>query len=110
MEECRMVFVTVPTREEGEELAEALLEKKLAACVSLLQGLDSRYWWEGKVARSQECLLLLKTRSSLEEELIATVKARHSYSVPEIVFLPILSGNPDYLSWIVEMTGSSEGK
>jgi periplasmic divalent cation tolerance protein len=100
LSDYRVVFVTVPDIEEGRKIALVLLEKKLAACVSILPGLESHYWWQGAIEKSRECLLLIKTTLSMAEELVVTVKKLHSYSVPEIVFCPILEGNEDYLRWI----------
>ena len=102
MSDYRVVFVTVPDLEEGRKIALTLLEKKLAACVSILPGVESHYWWQGAVEKSRECLLLIKTIRSLAAELTETVKKLHSYSVPEIVFCPIIEGNEDYLRWISE--------
>ena len=98
----RVVFVTVPDLEEGRKIALVLLEKKLVACVSILPGVESLYWWQGAIEKSRECLLLIKTIWSMAAELTETIKKLHSYSVPEIVFCPILEGNEDYLRWISE--------
>lgn len=102
MSDYRVVFVTVPDIEEGRKIALALLEKKLAACVSILPGVESHYWWQGAIEKSRECLLLIKTIRNMAAELTETIKNLHSYSVPEIVFCPILEGNEDYLRWISE--------
>ncbi|MFH0801333.1 MAG: divalent-cation tolerance protein CutA [bacterium] len=102
LSDYRVVFVTVPDIEEGRKIALALLGKKLAACVSILPGVESHYWWQGAIEKSRECLLLIKTIPSMAAELTETIKKMHSYSVPEIVFCPILEGNEDYLRWISE--------
>ncbi len=103
----RVVFVTAADIEEGRRISRALLEKKTAACVSIVPGLESRYWWKGSLEESQECLLLIKTTENRAAELVETVKKLHSYSVPEIVFCPILEGNEEYLRWISDTVSSA---
>jgi len=100
-----VVFITASNREEAARLAEALVSEKLAACVNRVDGVSSVYWWEGKVEHAAESLLVAKTRGDLVEKLVARVKELHSYTVPEVIALPILAGNPDYLKWIGEVTG-----
>ena len=99
------VFITASSREEAVRLAEALVAEKLAACVNRVDGVSSVYWWKGKVERAEESLLIAKTRGDLVGKLIARVKELHSYTVPEVIVLPIKEGNPDYLKWIDEVTG-----
>lgn len=96
-----VVFVTAPTREEAEAIAEALISAKLAACVSLLP-IHSIYTWQGTVEKSDEWQLLIKTNLAKFEELAAKIQQLHSYEVPEIVALPIVNGAPSYLNWIAE--------
>lgn len=71
-----------------------------AACVNIVPGVDSSFRWQGKLDSAQESLLIIKTRASLLPEIIEMVKSAHSYSVPEIIALPIIGGNQDYLNWI----------
>lgn len=101
-----VVLVTVPGQEEARGLGRVLLEEKLAACVNIVPNVDSLFWWEGKIDRAGECLLILKTRYSVFQTLVAAIKARHSYSVPEIIALPIIAGQEDYLAWIDETVQS----
>ncbi len=101
-----VVFVTVPSQEEARALGRVLLEKKLVACVNIVSDVDSFFWWEGKIDRAGECLLILKTRYSVFQALTAVVKAQHSYSVPEIIALPVIAGQKDYLAWIDETVRS----
>ena len=101
------VFVTTPGVEEGNKIAEALVAEKLVACVNLVESISSIYWWQGKVERDREALLVMKTRAGLVQQVITRVKQLHSYTVPEVVSLPIEEGNPDYLKWIGEVTGES---
>lgn len=100
----KVVLITASSPDEGARIAGALVDERLAACVNRLDGISSVYWWKGKVEHEQETLLIAKTRGELVERLIARVKELHSYSVPEVIALPIEAGNPDYLNWIAEET------
>jgi periplasmic divalent cation tolerance protein len=99
-----ITFTTCKDRREAETIARALVQEKLAACVNILPGVASIYTWKGKVEEGVEVLLLIKSRSSLWKKVTARVKQLHSYSVPEVVTIPIAAGNPDYLRWIREST------
>jgi periplasmic divalent cation tolerance protein len=101
---CITVYITAQDREAAERIGRALLETRLAACVNLLDGMQSLYWWEGRIEESRECVLIAKSVASRQEEIIAKVKAIHGYQVPCIVFWPIAGGNPDYLAWIEKET------
>jgi periplasmic divalent cation tolerance protein len=95
-----VVLVTSGTEEEAHKIAELLLGRRKAACVNILPGVDSSFWWQGKLDLARESLLIIKTRTSLLPEIIELVKSVHSYEVPEIIALPIVGGNEDYLRWI----------
>jgi len=99
-----VVFVTCGSEDEALKIARALVEEKLAACANMISPLRSIYRWEGKICDEKEWLLLIKTRQSRFEDLAKRVKALHSYSVPEIIALPITEGSPAYLNWISENT------
>jgi len=101
LEHC-VIFITCPNLEEGRGLARGLVEEKLAACVNVVHNLESIYWWQGKIESSAEVLLIVKTSQSKWEALQHWVKSHHSYTVPEIIALPILEGNLAYLAWIGE--------
>lgn len=98
-----VVLLTSGSREEAERLASSLVEERLAACVNLVPGLSSTYWWEGEVERAEEVLLVIKTHQDLLDSLVERVKALHSYTIPEVIALPILGGNEDYLRWVAEV-------
>jgi periplasmic divalent cation tolerance protein len=100
-----VILVTVSSPEEGDRIADALVGERLAACVNRLDGVTSVYRWKGAVERATESLLVIKTRRDLVDVLAARVRALHSYSVPEVVALPIVAGSPDYLRWISAETG-----
>lgn len=100
MTEHITVYITVPSPEEGEKIAKALVEKRLAACVNIVPGLRSIYHWQGKICDDRELLLIAKTRDSLFERLEHEVNSIHSYKLPEIIALPIVKGSKEYLDWI----------
>lgn len=102
MDEFIVVFVTVGSGAEADRLAHALVEERLAACVNRVKGVKSVYRWQGKVEESEEELLIIKTRSQLFDRLRERVQALHSYEVPEVIALPILAANEDYLKWLGE--------
>lgn len=95
-----MIFVTTSGEEEAGKIASLLLEQRKAACVNVIPRVSSRFWWEGKLDSAQESLLIIKTRAALLPELTEIVKKAHSYAVPEIVAMPIVGGNKDYLDWV----------
>ena len=102
--DARMLYITASSRDEAKKLGRALVEARLAACANVIDGMESTYWWEGKLAEDREAVLIVKTRADLVAAVTARVKALHSYSVPCVVALPILDGNPDYLDWIAAET------
>ena len=100
------VYITCESMDQAEEIGAALVERRLAACANILPGMRSVYWWQGRIERAEEAVLIAKTRDSLVEELTAAVKAMHAYEVPCVVAIPISGGNPDFLAWIrAETTG-----
>ncbi|KAK1288794.1 hypothetical protein QJS10_CPB19g01536 [Acorus calamus] len=99
-----VVYVTVPNKEAGKKLAESIVKERLAACVNIVPGIESVYWWDGKVQTDSEELLIIKTRESLLESLTEHVKSNHEYDVPEVIALPIKGGNSKYLEWIKNST------
>ena len=102
MEEFIVVYVTAGSAEEGERLAHALVDERLAACVNRIKAVESTYRWQGKVEKSDEELLIIKSRKDLFPALEKRVRELHSYAVPEIVALPILAGSAAYLDWLRE--------
>ncbi len=95
-----IVLITTPTDQEAQKISRLLLDKKKAACVNTVPSIVSGYWWQGKIESGQESLLIVKTKASLLPQIIELVKSVHSYEVPEIIALPVIGGNPDYLNWI----------
>ncbi len=99
-----IVFITTADKKQAGEIASALVGKGLAACVNIIPKIDSIFTWKNKLEQEQECLLLVKSKKSLMPKLIKLVKSLHSYSVPEIIAIPIIAGNKDYLTWLDEST------
>ncbi|PNH06228.1 Protein CutA 1, chloroplastic [Tetrabaena socialis] len=99
-----VVYVTVPSAKVGDALASKIVEARLAACVNILPGVTSVYWWDGKVNKDPELLLIIKTRAELLPQLTDFVRANHPYDEPEVVALPILGGSPTYLQWLKDNT------
>ena len=95
-----VVLITTATEEEAHKIAELLVNQRKAACVNIVSRVNSLFWWQGKLDSAQESLLIIKTKASLLPEIVEIVKRVHSYEVPEIIALPIISGNEDYLRWI----------
>jgi len=100
-----IVFVTAASEEEGARIGQAIVGEKLAACVNIIRSIRSIYRWQGRIEDGQEILLIIKTKKNLFENLKKRVKELHSYSVPEIIALPLVGGDEQYLNWLGEETG-----
>ena len=105
MTDKNIVFVTCESKDQAEKIAESVVRDKLAACVNVLPGIRSCYVWEGKLTWSDEVLLLIKTTRGRFDQLQDRIKAMHSYSVPEIVGVPIDDAFDKYIEWIDEQIG-----
>ena len=106
-----VVLVTCPNAEMAGELARALVDSQLAACVNVLASpVGSIYRWKGKMEHAPEHLLIVKTAHRLLPQLESLIKRRHSYKVPEIIALPIIGGSFKYLKWVEEVLLSSKSK
>jgi periplasmic divalent cation tolerance protein len=92
------VVTTTDTEANARLIASAVLDNHLAACVQIFGPIESRYWWEGKIETAQEWRLTIKTRTVLFDDLSSAIRAVHPYSVPEILALPVVAGNRDYLA------------
>ncbi len=95
-----LVVVTAPDRQTAEALATKLLEQRLAACVNILPGLRSHYWWQGKIEAAEEVLMLVKARRRDVAALTEAVQDSHPYDVPEVIALEIVEGSAAYLDWV----------
>lgn len=101
-----VVFSTTDSLELARKIGSALVEAREAACVNIVPGLISIYRWEGKDCETQEWLLLIKSSSERFEAVRARIRAMHSYQVPEVIALPIIAGDADYLRWIADQSGA----
>lgn len=95
-----MAMTTTGSTEEAAKIAASLVERRLAACVQIVPGISSVYWWEGEVAQDSESLLLCKTTEERYDELERAIRELHSYTTPEIVAVRIERGSDDYLEWL----------
>ncbi len=95
-----IVLVTCPNMRSAGKISDMLLKKRLAACTNTVPGIESRFRWKGKARKSKEVLMIIKTRKSLVKRVEKAVKESHSYEVPEIIAIPIVSGSHEYLNWI----------
>jgi len=102
MSNALIVLVTAPNIEEASRIADTLVGERLAACVNIVSGIESIYRWEGRVARDNEVLMIIKTTDERYAELEAQVKALHSYTTPEVIAIRIERGAEAYLKWLGE--------
>ena len=105
MTDVLVVLVTVPSREDGERIAEALVGEGLAACVNLVGPIRSVYRWQGEICRDDEQLLAIKTTRARYAALEARARALHTYETPEVIALPVAAGSAAYLDWVGGATG-----
>lgn len=101
-QQAALIFITTATKEEAQRIANVLLTQKKVACASILPRVQSFFWWKGKIDSASEVLLVVKTELRLLEATVKSVKELHSYEVPEIIAMPIIGGNEEYLKWIKE--------
>ena len=106
MTEYIQVFTTVESRQSADAIAESMVEKRLVACVQITGPITSTYRWEGQIETANEWLMIIKTRKDLYMDLERNIKEIHSYDIPEILAVPVVEGNSDYLDWVAEETGS----
>ena len=99
-----VILITVSSPDEGEKIARTLVAEHLVACVNCVPGVRSFFFWDGKAQEAAEVLLVCKSTMALMERVIERVKSLHSYTVPEIIALPIVAGLPSYLAWVNDST------
>jgi periplasmic divalent cation tolerance protein len=104
MERAVFVYTTYPSLVEAERAGRALVERHLCACVNILPGMISHYWWQGAVERGEELVMIIKTRASLAERVRVAVKDMHSYSTPAILTIPIEHVDQGYFNWLMAET------
>ncbi len=102
MRDFVVILITTSSEEEAARIGRTLVEERLAACVNVIPDIRSFFHWEGKLQDEKEALLLVKSQGDQISRIIYRVKELHSYSVPEVIALPILAGSEDYLRWVRE--------
>jgi periplasmic divalent cation tolerance protein len=110
MERAVFVYTTYPSVVEAEQAGRTIVERRLAACVNILPGMISHYWWQGALERGEEVVMIIKTRASLAEGVRQAVKEMHSYATPAILVIPIESVDQAYLGWILTETDAADTK
>jgi periplasmic divalent cation tolerance protein len=95
-----VVLVTAKDKKEAEKISHGLLKAKLIACANIIDGVQSLFWWQGKIDSSKEVILVLKSKNILFKKIVAKIKTLHSYQTPEIIALPIVKGSDEYLGWV----------
>jgi len=108
LERAVLVYTTFPSIVEAEQVGRALVERRLCACVNILPGMVSLYWWQGAIERGNEVVMIIKTRATLTEPVRVAVRKMHSYTTPAILVMPVESVDPDYHAWIVAETVSPD--
>ena len=104
MERAVFVYTTYPSLVEAERIGKTVLERRLAACVNILPGMISHYWWQGEIERAEEVVMIIKTRASLAEEVRMAVKEMHPYTTPAFLVIPLESVDSSYLTWLLAGT------
>jgi periplasmic divalent cation tolerance protein len=100
MTNVRIVLTTAGSADEARKIAQALVERRLAACVNIVPQIESVYRWQGKIETASEWLLVIKTVAEAFGDVHATLKALHSYEIPECIMLEVSDGGQEYLDWI----------
>ena len=104
MERAVLVYTTWPSIVEAERAGRTIVERRMAACVNILPGMVSHYWWEGKIERADEVVMLIKTRASMTEPVRGAIKGLHTYTTPAFMVLPVEDLDSAYHAWILGET------
>lgn len=99
-----VIYCTVPNKNEGKEIARALVESGFAACVNIIDKVESIFSWDGKLTEEKEAMLVIKTRKDLFIQVNRVIQKLHSYTVPEVIALPVIEADEMYLKWIAHET------
>lgn len=100
------LYVTTGNKDEAQFIGRQLLEERIAACVNIIEGMTSMYWWDGKIEDSKEAILIVKTDDAYNEKAILRISELHSYDCPCILVLPVKTGNKAYMDWLNKQLGS----
>jgi periplasmic divalent cation tolerance protein len=101
-----LIYSTFPSPDVAERVGTDLVDAGLAACVNIIPGMTAIYIWQGQRQRDSECVMIIKTRAVLAEQVIVCVRKLHPYTNPALLVLPIASGSEDFLRWIVDQTAT----
>ncbi len=103
-----VVFVTVPSLKVANSISKAILSKRLCACVSITQDVHSFFWWQGRIDKAKERILIIKTKKSLFKRLARQITKLHPYDVPEIIAISLVGINKDYAAWLKKEMAAEE--
>ena len=106
MTEYIQIFTTTENKDDAGMIAETVVKKRLAACAQIVGPITSTYWWEGAMEKAEEWLCIMKSRKNLYDRLEEAILSVHPYDVPEVVAVPIVSGNQKYLQWLNNEVGT----
>lgn len=98
----RFIYITTKDKKQAHDIGQVLVAERLVACVNILDGMESIYWWEGKIQKGNEAVLIAKTTREKVRDVINRVKELHTYECPCVVSLPVESGNENFLKWILD--------
>ena len=98
-----IVMITCSSKREAERIGKRLLEERKVACINIIPGINSSFWWKGKIDSCSEVFLLAKTKKKEFVGIVALVKKIHRYEIPEIIALPVINGDKAYLKWMEEI-------
>ena len=104
MERVVLVYTTYPSLVEAEKAGRAIVEQRLAACVNILPGMISHYWWDGQIERGEEVVMIVKTRASFSDRVRKALKGSHPNTTPAILVLPVEMVEDTYLRWLMKET------
>ena len=104
MTSARLIYITTPTKEAAEKIANTLLDEKLIACANILPQMNSIYRWQGRIYNDSECVLILKTQEDQVARIKERVPALHEYKCPCLLVLPVMDGYAPYLEWLAEQS------
>lgn len=99
-----VIYCTVPNKNEGREIAKALVKYKLVACVNIIDKIESIFSWDGQMQEEKEALMIIKTKKSLFDGVNKVIQKLHSYNVPEVIAMPVIEADETYLKWIAHET------
>ena len=101
-----VIYCTVPSKNLAKNITKVIMKHKLAACVSMIDNVKSTFSWDGEICEEKEVLMMIKTRRTNYGKIKLVIEDMHSYSVPEIIALPIVDCSEDYLKWLIKETES----